>query len=531
MPVEILRPNATEQLGSWTVSGAATAHQALNDASDTSYVQLITRCRNEPQVLRLNIGDLTTVPTGAKIFSVGERIRIQCVVNVRPPRCIRWHRRCRPFNIVTAIVLLVFRILFGWPCPRRPTVVWVDQVLGYSTTDPEGNEWTVDAVNDLDVDLGRDDADTTPLRISALYVDVTFNQRPSASVSTPTGTITDTSRPTVTWVYSDPESDPQQAFRVRIFNSAQYSAVGFDPLTSPSVDDSGWVMSDLVTWTGDVELVNATYRAYVQVEQAWAGLGQHRSLVTFSQWTQNVAGAPNPQILISDFEPAQNRVRLVVAPGGTTPATVSYTIFRSDDAGVTWAPVRGGVQIPADGMNAVELYDYEAPLNLLVQYRAVAFRQLGSLRFVSDYSNVISVVCDVVVFWLKDPLAPALNMVLPISASGADQPSRPRAQGVFTPLVADGLDARAIVINGPLYGLSGSLELIFTQRDPEGDLWTAFNGIYRSGRTLLLQYPTGEQHYVALGGDLSWTWDLVRTDVRWRRAQIGYTEVEKPPIE
>lgn len=529
MPTITVRPNATEQLGAWTVTGAVTAHQALNDASDASYIQLIVRCRNESQICRLNIADVT-LPAGAKIFSVGERVRIQTVTS-QMIRCIRWHRRCRPHLSLTALVLLVFKILFGWRCPRGSSATWVEQQLGYSTTDPEGNEWTEASFNDLDVDLGRDDDNVAAMRISALYVDVTYNERPTATVNTPTGTITDTSRPTVDWTYADPESDPQQAFQVRIFSDAQYLAAGFDPLTSAATDESGWVYTADDTWTGIKELPNDVYRAYVQVEQAWTGLGKHRSLVAFSQWTQNVPGPPAPTLLNADFQSALNRVHLVVIPGGTTPATVSFTIFRSDDAGVTWEPVRGSVQLAADGMNPVEIYDYEAPLNKVVQYRAIAFRQLGSLRYVSDYSNIVSTVCDITVFWLKDPLSPSLNMVLPISAAGADKPTRPRAQGVFTPLVADGLDARAIVVNGPLYGLAGSLELIFTERDPEGDLWTAFNGIYRSGRTLLLQYPTGEQHYVMLGGDLAWTWDLVRTDVRWRRAQIGYTEVEKPPVE
>lgn len=528
MPVVTVRPDSTVQLGQWTiVGGAGTAHQSLLDASDATYVQLTSRCRNDNQVLKLGVGNIA-LPDGAKIFSVRTRIRIETVTGffTPQPRCLGWFFCRKPRNLITAIIFLVFRLLFGWRCPKKSIVEWVEQELGYFTTDPEGLEWTQESFNDFELHLGRDDGDGNSLRVSAAYIDVDYNERPVSTALAPTGSIVDTTRPLVTWSFTDPESDRQQSWRVRVFSSAQYGVVGFDPLVSTSTADSGWTKGDELTWSVDRDLVNGTWRAYVVAEQVWGGLGVHQSLPTFVEWTQAVPGPPDP-LLATTVDSTLNRVQLVVTQGGETPATETVTVETSDNAGVTFEPLRDAIQVPVDGTGVAVVFDHSAPLNALRQYRALAYRTLGSIKVSSGYSAVASATPESLDHWFKDPLDPSLNTVLPVAN---DDPSRARSQGEFAPLVAEGRDADYLVVSGPLYGLKGTLEFIFTENDPV-DYWPRFLALYETGRTILWQKPTtGEQTYIRFGGDLSWPYLPLGTRVRYRRPTVTYTQVAPPPL-
>lgn len=350
-PVVIQRPNATIQSGTWTTVGAANPHTALSDNSDSSYVQLTPRCRQDPDVLKLGI-PAPSLAAGAKIYSVGVRIRVQTIVPPAPPPICLWHHHCRHslLDLILGILFFIFRLLFcHWRCPPKPTVVWVEQSLGVSTTNPAGTEWTLADFDDYQVHLERDDANGNPLRISEVYVDIDYNLPPTSTATGPTGTNTANCRPVATWSYSDSENDPQGQFQARVFSSAQYTAVGFDPGTSLATVESGWTSGTDLSWQIPLDLVNGNWRVYVQVKQQWPGLSDSISAWTFTSWTQNVAGAPGPVMLDAIFEQDLNRIKLQVNPSGPSPATVSYTIFASRDAGITWNPVRGGIQLPGAG--------------------------------------------------------------------------------------------------------------------------------------------------------------------------------------
>jgi hypothetical protein len=86
------------------------------------------------------------------------------------------------------------------------------------------------------------------------------------------------------------------------------------------------------------------------------------------------------------------------------------------------------------------------------------------------------------------------------------------------------------LITGPKYGREGALELVFLP-DPDGSHtnWDKFTALRDAGRTLVLQFPTGEQFYNALSGELKWEWLLRRDTVRYRKATITYVQVAKQP--
>lgn len=533
MPVLTKRLNSTVQLGTWTVVGAGgVGHAALSDESDATYVQNINRCELDNQVAIFGIEDID-IPDGAKIFSVRTRVRVEKVTppfGIPSPICLIFFVKKIIIAALTVNVPKLLRIIFWFRCPKpAPTVTWETQTLGYYLEDPEGKEWTEDSFNDFEVRLGRSNSGAN-LKVSAVYVDLDYNTRPTVSVTGPATTITGTTRPEITWAYSDAEGDPQQAWRVKIFTAEQYGAGGFDPETTAAFTESGWVNGSDLTWTANRDLPNGTYRAYTMVEQVWSGLGQHRSTWTSIQWTQNVPGPPNP-ILDAIYEPDLNRVRINLTKGGISPPTDTYNIEYSDNLGVTWAFLRNGVQVAPDGTGVATVYDYEAPLNRVRQYRSQGYRILGTIKVSSDFSNIAEATPRSHDWWLKDPAVPALNTTLPVAT---DAPARPRNLGEFAPLVAEGAEGRKIVVAGPRFGVEGTLGLIFARGDSAddgpGSRWAKFNSLQVTGRVLLLQYPTGEQHYIALRADLTWVWDIRGTDVYYRRASIGYVEVEAPPV-
>lgn len=524
-----VRPNSTVQLGSWSVVGAANAHTALSDNTDTTYVQLTPRCRLDTQRLRLGLPTIT-IPTGAQISSVGVRIRIQTVVFPAPqPICLGWFRCHRPPNIITIIIDFILLLLFGWRCPRQPTVVWVEQQLENLTSDPDGNPWTLASFNQFEVHLGRDDVSGNPLRISEVYVDITYTQQAVITVTAPTGTITTTCRPTVTWTYTSPDSNPQASYNVAIYTAAQVAAGGFVPFVTPPIQTSGVTFGEDLQWNLTTDIVNGGYSAYVQVNQVWPGSNDFPSGIASITWTQSIAGAPNAVISNSLFDTVYNRVRLDITTGGPTPATAAFAVQASRDSGVTYGPVRNALLLTNTG-GTMTVYDYEAPLNAPSKYRVLAYGQTGSLLFAAAaYSNVVTVTPQVDVPWLKDPLDPTVNTPFPIAYQGDARTVR-RVQGTFE-VISGGLTADKIVVNGPQYGPEGTYTLNF-YKDQPADYWSAFKQLDQSGHILLVQYTNGEQLYIlfgpgAAGSDMSYEWEVVPN---YHKVSVSYTSVGPPPI-
>lgn len=133
----------------------------------------------------------------------------------------------------------------------------------------------------------------------------------ATTVTAPSGSVVDTSRPLVRWSLTQPEGNPQQTYQVRVFTTAQHSVAGFDPLTSPAT----WETAEIASVGArehqvGVDLLNGqAYRAYVRAKSgnlytAWA----------FSGFTQTLDPPGQPTVLVTD-EPASPfgpRVRLNV---------------------------------------------------------------------------------------------------------------------------------------------------------------------------------------------------------------------------
>lgn len=552
LAVQTVQPNSTSQVGTATVVGAATADAALSDGSDSSYIQLSGLCRLDSQVLRVGF-PLPTLPAGAQIYSVTLRRRIQTVVTTpgqTPPVCNHWFRTVTGLIQIAGQLQNINKTFFTSPCPVSTTTsAWTTETIGTFYTAPGGTAWTLSNLTGFTYDLGRGDSDTsTFLRVSEVYLDITYQQLSSVTVTAPTGSITST-RPTVTWTYSSPDSQPQQSFQVGVYTAAQVAATGFSPLVTTPLQGSGLVLSENLQWTLPSDLTDGSYYAYVQALSRWDGPGTFPTSIASTSWTRASAPAsPPPAAVLNSvsFDSTNNRVAVTFSPGVGTPVATAYTVQASRDGGVTWLQANGNPSIPSltlispSGSAPFTVYDYVAPINVTSQYRVIAYA--GSPYVAAQApSNVLSVTPYGDKHWLKHPTNPLLNTVLPVAApkqsSDGIKVTKRQMQATYQLLSGSAQKVVPIVVSGPVYGDEYEMELIFhADNDPSGTLYPAVQALFGSGSTLLLQRPDHPQLWVAMGPgasgqDTQETYNSIAGDpttVQWRRWKVTFTETNAP---
>ena len=284
MATYTLRPNANwNNNGAFTISGgAASAYAALADSSDSTY---ITRTS-------------TTVPAAYEMemetFSLASTEKVVSV-NLRAK-----------FNVGTnGIVQLSLGVItdrngrtvyYSVPYTKQKTfsTATVDASL-YLATAPNGAAWTQTLLDNLVVKfLDGATANGDRGQLLEVYVDVLTTAQPTVTVNAPTGTITDTSFPAVTWTYADTDGDVQAAYQIKIFTAAQYGASGFSAETSVPLLDTGVIVSTNNGQSLEVDLPNSTtYRAYVKVSQLVNGLN-YWSEWAYSQFTMGIDSPATP---------------------------------------------------------------------------------------------------------------------------------------------------------------------------------------------------------------------------------------------
>ncbi len=200
---------------------------------------------------------------------------------------------------------------------------------------------------------------------------VTGSVPPVVTVTSPTGTVSNTDRPPAVWTYTDTENSPQVTYQVRYFTAAQYGIAGFDPGSSPAFWDSGVIANSATrSVTPGIDLTNnTTYRVYVQSQQ----IGNQFSAFALSQFTLSLT-PPNAPTLATDYDRINNRTVLTVTgndlSGTYTIANTKVTVERSDNNGLTWTPVRGGSSLTLNASRQAVVFDYEAPTGTRL-YRAI----------------------------------------------------------------------------------------------------------------------------------------------------------------
>jgi hypothetical protein len=535
------QPNSVRLGSLWTFTGAASAQAALADGLDTSHTDLLPRCLLDVDVLRCGFA-APSLPANAKVYSVGVRRRIKTVpAGSRQPICVHWFRSnvaSGSGSTATASTAYKYEFISLGPISADATTAWVNETIATFTTAPDGSAW--DPATNLAAftyDAGRADDYATNLSLAEVWLDITYQQRATVTITGPS-TPTAGTRPAIVWTYVSVESQPQQAFRVAIYTQAQTLLGGFVPFdTEPLQGTDGYVLGDDLQWIPDDDLADGTYVAYVQAKSKWGGLGDfptNTASYTFTR-TASTGGAgtfpPNATLSSAVFDASNNRAGLTIAASSSSPNTTSFTVFASRDSGVSFAPIPSLKYITANGTTPITVYDYVAPLNVTSQYKVLAYGPNSSAPVAAAaFSTTRSVTTSGTLWWLKDPKNPLANTPIPVLAKG-NKITRRRVQGTFEVLSGSGT-VRPIVVNGPVYGESGTLMLGFGF--DQQDLFEAWDQLDKSGHVLLLQKPTGEQLWVTLGPgaqgeDNSWEYESTNpSTVQWRKVTMHYQEVAQP---
>ena len=219
MAVTTIRPNATASGASlFTISGGSgSLHAATNDNSDSTFFSKSTSIIGQASAL-LDFGT-TTISASQRVKRC--RIRARATTPTADGR-INVYLGTRADNQNYFHSALAIRGLNSITTFVGP----------YQTSAPNGEDWSQTTINGLRAKVTEYNDTGVLGSIYELFIDVDISAQPTVTVSAPTGTITTTTAPDVTWAYADTDNETQAFYELKIFSAAQYGAAGFSPLTS-----------------------------------------------------------------------------------------------------------------------------------------------------------------------------------------------------------------------------------------------------------------------------------------------------------
>jgi hypothetical protein len=505
MAITTVRPNATASgASSFTISGgSATLHAATNDDSDSTFFAKSTSIVGQASAL-LDFGT-TTITSSQRVKRC--RIRARALTPTADGR-INVYLGTRADN----------QNYFHSALAIRGENAITTFVGPFQTAAPNGEDWSQTTINGLRAKVTEYNDTGVLGNIYELFIDVDVSTQPTVTVSAPTGTITTTTAPDVTWAYADTDNETQAFYELKIFSAAQYGAGGFSALTSTATYESGEIASsDNTAVVGDL-LLSGTYRAYVRVAKAVNG-SPFYSNFAFSQFTVTVT-PPSVPTLSAAWNSSLGRATLTVT--GTSPSgyvSQYFEVERSDDDGVTYQAVRYGENIIPNASHIGVAVDYEAPRGIVAYYRA---RAVGVDSSSNEFPSAFSTIQQVLItndqtWWFKVIDDPALNIgdvrVLAQLDTNIEEPNT-----VFRPLGS----TRPIVVAGPLQGEDG-IYSIKTLTEVEYD---AFYPVMTHQGTILVQDPAGNQKYVRITSR-TFAAESKQGGVIYRDIDLAYVEVDE----
>jgi hypothetical protein len=475
MAVVTVRPDSTPTgAANFTIfGGAASINAALSDNNAATYVKKGVTGNGSVIVGFAS----TTLTDTVRVKQV--RIRSEVLAPTAASRL-----RITPITRINGVNYL------GTPQVFNGAFTFDEYEGAYFTSAPDGQAWDQDRIDGLRAQI-QDLASGADLSsVYELFFDIETTTQPSVSVASPTGTITNSSKPEVSWTYSDADGSEQDYYQIKVFSSAQYSAGGFDPTATAAFWDSGVVASDDNTATIGDYLTDGTFRAYVRVGKTVSGVPFY-SGYEYSQFIVNIT-PPTVPTLTGTYQSVANQVLLDIT-GATVSGSFDSQIFqvqRSDDSGSTWSDITGGDALVPDGLAEASIVDYAAPRGATAAYRVRAIGTLGENEVASDWSSAVNVsVTNDLTWWLKAITDPTLNKGSLKVNPGFE--SNPKEQvGVFRPIGR----RTAVIVSSGLQGEDGEFK-ISTSGDSEfDDVWA----LATHTGSLLLQTPQAEQKYIRI---------------------------------
>lgn len=265
------RPTSTDSTFNLGLFGAAvSAHANLADNDDTTYVRLFNPADG---TWRVRVAFATATITSAQ-YVARYRIRMRIAYDnpgIPTPIVANWK----------AYLIGSDNFTFLAPPDHYTSVFFGDQdpftIIGAwkQPTAPSPRAWTANDLVTPHVELiGFTANDNFFPRIMGIWLEHEVRNRPTTTVSAPTGVQTITTQPATVFTYDSLDGVPISGYQVKTFTAAQYGAGGFDPNVSTPTLDSGVVRpSGLVVpaagYRPPIPLVNGTtYKTYTQVRNA-----------------------------------------------------------------------------------------------------------------------------------------------------------------------------------------------------------------------------------------------------------------------
>lgn len=499
MTVTTVRPDSTiSGASNFTETGAASAHAALADDSDSSYIR---KSGSGQKSIILGFGNYTILST-----QTVKQVRLRA-------------RRSTPTSEGKVNLQLGTRVggvNYYFPSVTVRGATTTGEVSGaWQTSAPDGSSWDQTRLDNLrcQVTEYRDTTDSGYLY--ELYVDVELASQPTITIDAPTGTITDTAAPDVSWTFSDTDGEGQTYYQIKVFSAAQYGAVGFSPDTSVPTWESGQIASTESTAQISTYLTSGDWRVYVRAAKTVNGL-PYFSEWAYSAFTLSLTPPTIPTITLTYSEPLGMLTASLQGASSVAFTSQTFALQRSDDDGVTWVDVRNADTLEPSGSYFVETFDYEAKRGGLAYYRCRAVGYAGENVVASDWSTSSSIaVVNDGTWWIKAVDTPILNLSGVRILAGLSM-KQEETLAVFRPIGRE----RAVVVSGTLGGADGSYRIVTVG---EAD-WDAVYAILSYQRTLLVQAPDGSQKYVRI---ISRDWDEIGpVDALRREIQVQYVEVD-----
>lgn len=202
--------------GTWSYTGGAGTIAVLGDSSDSSYAMNTSGgFYTSGFLVTIPAG---TIPAGAVIKSMTVKVRAAMASGTASVGCYVAYPNGPSTSDHGNLALTM-----ALSTTIKTFTIGVTPTLGSTATAAYA-----DGTRGLSVQFDSN----TSMRIYEISVDIVYDQPPSVSgvAISPAGAETRTTRPTITWVYSDPEGSVQQSFWVEIWDTADIAAIsGFDP--------------------------------------------------------------------------------------------------------------------------------------------------------------------------------------------------------------------------------------------------------------------------------------------------------------
>lgn len=481
MATVVTRPNATVSASGGSRTGGTTTHGVLSDVNVASWVEMWP----EAGPARVT-GPAPTKPAG----SVTKQVRVGVYVSsisVNSTKFDIWlERNGAIISRLDGVQISGTNwqsYLSPWVQPGDLSAAEVAALIGGVRRSMTG-AWT-------------------NLRAIEMWFETVFAAQPTVTLSQSAAGST----ATVSWVPAkgDVDTGEYRWYSLVLKNSG-----------GATVWESGVVDAPTVFSRSVSGLASGSYTWHVQTgHETLPGQG-HWTPVTTIATTIPVTTRAQVLSVTATPDPANGAVSVTVNRDTSKDAWGSVEVEAYDPASSTWRPLRN---VPTPGTNSVVVYDFEAPPDTSLQYRARAIKTDGVT--VGDW--VTSTVTTLTIgggIWLKSATNPNLNVQIRYLAEPPG-PTRADVASVTYPLDS----ALAHVAVGKRRGRVGQFAFITETAEQAAKLAAIVNEPAVLVHTpASWRFPPGWFHF----GDLPEGYYSLSADEQWRRWDVDYVEVLAP---